>query len=73
MEFRWNAWNLASIDKHGVTPQEAEHVVRFNRHNRHRKGTWIVKGRGNSNRRLEVCFLRDPDDTIWIFHAMPCK
>ena len=28
MEFRWNEWNLDHVSKHGVTPDEAEYVVR---------------------------------------------
>jgi len=72
MEFRWNAWNVAHIAEHGVTPEEAEHVVRFTkRHQRHRRGTRIVYGRGNSNRKLQVVYSRDADGTIYVIHAMP--
>ncbi len=28
MVFRWNAWNIEHIGAHGVTPGEAELVVR---------------------------------------------
>ena len=28
-EFRWNDWNLEHTTKHGVPPEESEHVVRF--------------------------------------------
>lgn len=27
MEFRWNDWNINTVRLHGVTPEEAEHVV----------------------------------------------
>jgi hypothetical protein len=75
-DFRWNAFNLAKVAKHGVTPQEAEHVVRFARrheHRRHKEGTWMVYGRGSSSRRLQVVYFKDPDDTYFIIHAMPVK
>ena len=72
-DFRWNAYNLGKVAKHGVTPAEAEHVVRFARRpypRRHKEGTWIVFGRGNSNRKLQVIFTIDPEDTYYVIHAM---
>lgn len=74
MEFRWNRWNIDHIARHGVTPEEAEHVVRFARRpypRRHRKGTWLVIGRGNSNRRLQVVYTLDDDGVRYVIHAMP--
>jgi len=72
IEFRWNAWNIGHVAKHGVTPAEAEHVVRFSaRRKRHRKGSWIVYGRGFSNRRMEVVYIVDPEGTYYVIHAMP--
>jgi hypothetical protein len=73
-DFRWNAWNVDHIGKHGVTPEEAEHVIRFARRpypRSHRQGSWLVIGRGNSNRRVEVVFIGDPNETIYVIHAMP--
>ena len=77
MEFRWNESNLDHATKHGVTTDEAEHVVRFASRpypRRHKKGTWIVVGRGNSNRWVQVIFVYDDEDTretVYIIHAMP--
>jgi hypothetical protein len=72
MEFRWNAWNVGHIAEHGVTPEEAEHIIRFaTRHQRHHRGTRVVIGRGNSNRTVRVVYSRDPDGTIYVIHAMP--
>ena len=76
MEFRWNAWNRGQAEKHGVTESEseAEHVVRFARAPypmRHRKDTWLVVGKTEAGRFLEVAYLLDPTDTIYIIHAMP--
>lgn len=75
-DFRWNSFNLEKVARHGVSPQEAEHVVRFAKRpypRPHRKGTWIVRGRGNSNRMVQVVFLLDDDDTYYIIHAMPLR
>jgi uncharacterized DUF497 family protein len=75
-DFRWNDYNLAKVAKHGVSPVEAEHVVRFARRpypRPHKKGTWLVLGRGNSNRLLQVIFAVDPDETYYIIHAMPVR
>jgi hypothetical protein len=58
-DFRWNAFNLEKIAKHGVTRQEAEHVVRFAKRpfpRPHKKGTYYVLGRGSSNRRVQVIY-----------------
>ncbi len=75
-EFAWDDFNPAKIAKHGVTRQEAEHVVRFAKAPfplRHRKGTWIVLGRGNSNRKLQVIFTIDRFENWYIIHAMPVR
>jgi hypothetical protein len=56
--------------------EEAEHVV-LNASNpyprRHQKGTWLVRGRGWSNRRLQVIFLIDEWDNFYVIHAMPAR
>ena len=73
-EFRWNGWNIEHIAKHGIKPWEAEHVI----HNakppfpcRHKKGTWIVKGRLPGGRYAQVIFLIGRDELIYVIHAMP--
>jgi hypothetical protein len=72
-DFAWNDYNLDKIAKHGVTRQEAEHAVRFFKARPHKKGTWIVLGRGNSNRKLQVIFTINPDGRIYVIHAMPVR
>ena len=71
--FAWNDRNLDKIAKHGVTREEAEHVVRFFPSRRHKKGTRIVLGRGNSNRKLQVVFTINLDGEIYVIHAMPVR
>ncbi|HZK82690.1 MAG TPA: hypothetical protein VFC46_16515 [Humisphaera sp.] len=75
-DFRWNAFNLDKVAKHGVSPQEAEHVVRYARRpfpRPHKTGTYYVLGRGNSNRKVQVVYLLDDDGTAFIIHAMPVR
>jgi uncharacterized DUF497 family protein len=74
MEFRWNEWNTEHIMRHGVCPEEAERVVRgatgrFPR--RIEQDKWLVWGRGNGGRLLQVVFVLDEDDTVFVIHARP--
>lgn len=72
--FRWIDWNRDKVDKHGVSPAEAERVVRNAKRPYPKKGhggRWLVVGRGQGDRLVEAAFIRDPDGTIFIIHAMP--
>jgi uncharacterized DUF497 family protein len=74
MQFRWIDWNLDHIAEHGIEPEEAELVVRnakppFPEEIGDEKA--IVKGRGTGGRFLQVIYLVDPDDTIFVIHARP--
>jgi uncharacterized DUF497 family protein len=74
MEFRWNDWNLDHATKHGCTIAEIESVVRRPGRGYPRKWgdeKWRVEGRGQGDRPMEVVYLIDPDDTIYVIHAMP--
>jgi uncharacterized protein len=74
MEFRWNAWNLDHVAKHGVDPDEAESLVRTARSPFPRKieeDKWLVWGRGHGGRYLQVIFVTDDDQTVYIIHARP--
>jgi uncharacterized DUF497 family protein len=72
--FRWNAWNLDHATQHGVTPEEAESVVRnarppFPQRTSHDK--WAVVARGTGGRFVQVVYALDPDGTAYIIHARP--
>ncbi|HEV8293128.1 MAG TPA: hypothetical protein VGP94_14430 [Tepidisphaeraceae bacterium] len=72
-EFRWNEWNIDHIAKHGIKSWEAEHVVRNAKPpypRRHKKGTWIVKGRLPRGQKAQVIFLIDRYEFIYVIHAM---
>lgn len=74
MRFRWNDWNLEHATKHGVEPWEAEYVVRNARSpypQRREDEKWLVTGRGSGGRFLQVVFLLDDDDVVYVIHARP--
>lgn len=74
MEFRWNDWNIEHIGKHGVDPDEAEQVV-IQATNpyplRREDDKWLVWGRGRGGRFLQVVFVLDADETVFVIHARP--
>jgi uncharacterized DUF497 family protein len=73
--FRWNEWNLEHATKHGCSVSEIESVVRKElRANRQRRADdekWMVTGRGQGDRFIQVVFVLDDDDTLYVIHAMP--
>lgn len=67
MIFSWNEWNVEHIAEHGVTPDEAEDVVThalppFPRETGDDK--FVVWGRTEVGRYLQVIFVRPADDEI---------
>jgi uncharacterized DUF497 family protein len=74
MDFRWIRWNVQKCMKHGVQPEEAEHVVRNARRPYPRKigdEKTLVAGQSRAGRYLQVIYLVDEDDAIFVIHAMP--
>lgn len=74
MEFRWNRWNVEHIGRHGVTPEEAEQVVASARkpYPMHRKdGRWLAWGRTPWGRWLQVAYVLDGADRVFVIHARP--
>ena len=74
MEFRWNSWNIEHIAEHGVSPEEAEAVIRGARTpypQAREDDKWRVAGRGRGGRWLQVIFIFDPEDTVFVIHARP--
>lgn len=76
MQFRWIDWNVEHIAAHGVSPEEAEFVVK-NAHPpypEHRgDGKWIVLGKSAGGRFLQVVFIEDDDDSgsLFVIHSRP--
>jgi uncharacterized DUF497 family protein len=74
MGFRWNDWNHEHVEQHGVSPNEAEEVIRHARGPFPRRidnDKWLVWGRGSGGRLLQVIYVLDDDETIYVIHARP--
>ncbi len=74
MDFRWIDWNVDKCHRHGVAPDEAEEVVQ----NAHRPyprkiddEKTIVRGQTNQGRYMQVIYLIDENDALFVIHAMP--
>jgi len=75
VDFRWNEWNSDHATKHGVTEEEAEMVVREAEPpfpEERGDGKWLVIGRGVGGRWVQVIYVVDDDDSLYIIHARPC-
>ncbi len=73
-EFRWIEWNIGHIAEHRVAPAEAEYVISHARSPYPRRiedEKYLVHGRSAEGRYVQVIFLLDPDDTVFVIHAMP--
>lgn len=74
MRFRWNEWNASHVLSHGVEPEEAEDVVAeaADPYPLWRPDDkWLVWGRGRGGRLLQVVFVLDEDDSVYVIHARP--
>jgi len=74
MEFRWNDWNLEHIARHGVTPEEAEDVIAKARRPFPESGgddKFRVWGRTRGGRFLQVVYVEDDDERLYVIHARP--
>jgi uncharacterized DUF497 family protein len=76
MDFRWNEWNSDHIARHGVEPEDAEHVIvraRVPYPQRIEDEKWLVWGNDAGGRYLQVIFLLDEDGTVYVIHARPLE
>jgi uncharacterized DUF497 family protein len=74
MEFRWTDRNFQHVAEHGVEPEEAEKIVEEAEPPwpRYRgDGKYLVWGRGRGDRLLQVVFVLEPDDAVYVIHARP--
>jgi uncharacterized DUF497 family protein len=74
MEFRWLAWNIQKCEKHGVRHEDAEYVVRHARRPYPRQiedEKTLVHGQAEAGQYLQVVYLIDDDECIFVIHAMP--
>ncbi len=74
MNFRWNEWNAEHIRRHGVHPDEAELAVRSARRPfplRREDEKWLVWSRTLGGRLVQVVFVLDDDNRVFVIHARP--
>ena len=74
MQFRWIDGNRDHIAIHGVDSEEAEMVVRSAQPpypEQIGNDKLLVIGQGRGGRYLQVIYVLDPDDTVFVIHARP--
>lgn len=69
MDFRWNDWNVEHIGRHGISPLEAETVVKGAKPLYRGDGKYLVQGRGSGGRWVQVIYVLDDDGTLFVIHA----
>ena len=72
--FRWNDWNIEHIAQHGISPPQAEHVVILAKSpwpSYEGDGRWLVRGQDANGLYLQVVYLVDPAETLYVIHARP--
>ena len=75
MLFRWNDWNVEHIAEHGVFPDEGWVVDHAHRPYPEARadGRRLVVGRGRGGRWLQVVYIFDPEDVVYVIHARPLR
>jgi uncharacterized protein len=73
-EFRWNQWNTEHIADHGVSTEDAEHVV--NRPGRGfprylGDGRYLVQRADPVGRYIQVIYVFSPAKVVYVIHARP--
>ena len=74
VQFRWNGWNLNHIEKHGMTPADAEFIAEHARRPYPEMigdGKRYVAGQTADGRYGQVIYILDSDRTIFVIHARP--
>lgn len=72
--FRWNADNVIHVADHGVSPDEAEQVLRAARPPYPRaieNGKLVVWGQTDGGVYLQVIYLMSPPGVVYVIHARP--
>lgn len=71
-EFRWNQWNRDHIAEHNVDVAEAQFVVNHERRPWPEyigDGKWRVWGPTGAGRHLQVIYVLDWNDVVFVIHA----
>jgi uncharacterized DUF497 family protein len=71
---RWNSWNEDHATQHGIEIAEIEYLVSHAQQpypERARGGTFLVRGQSEQGHYIQVVFVPDPEDTVFVIHARP--
>ena len=71
-DFRWNDANVEHIDRHNITPTEAEYVVNhpFRGYPRAMEDDkYLAKGQTAQGHYIQVIYLFDPPGVVYVIHA----
>jgi uncharacterized DUF497 family protein len=71
VEFRWNAWNLDHATRHGISSDESETLVRRGPARHIGENKYRVRGRGIGDRLIQVIYVIDQSESLYIIHARP--
>jgi uncharacterized DUF497 family protein len=72
--FRWNAWNIEHVARHHISPLEAEWIIRNARPpypQEWGEGKYLVVGRLADGTVVQVIYIFDPEDVVYVIHARP--
>ena len=73
-DFRWIAWNVEKVEGHGLTVAQVEHVVNGARRPYPKplgNEKWLVIGEAPGGRLMQVIYIVDDDDALFVIHARP--
>jgi uncharacterized DUF497 family protein len=73
-DFRWIAWNIEKVERHGLSVLDVEHVVNNARRPYPKpigNDKWLVIGPIRSGTIIQVIYMIDVDDVLFVIHARP--
>ncbi|HEY8665098.1 MAG TPA: hypothetical protein VIL86_00465 [Tepidisphaeraceae bacterium] len=73
-DFRWIAWNISKVENHGLTMSDVEYVVNNARRPYPKpmgNEKWLVIGSIRRGLVIQVIYLVDSKDTLFVIHARP--
>jgi uncharacterized DUF497 family protein len=73
-DFRWTAWNIDKVESHGLAVADVEFVINNARRpypKSIRNEKWMVVGPTRNGTVIQVIYLTDPDDTLFVIHGRP--
>jgi uncharacterized DUF497 family protein len=71
---RWIDWNVRKVEGHGLTVEEVEYVVDHARRPYPQpmgNEKWLVVGPTRAGKPIQVIYLVDDDDTLFVIHSRP--